>query len=496
MTDIFLARIPHFFFLYGLAFFSLGLAVFLELSRTLDIRFKRALWPLAVFGIIHGSHEWFQMFIIIAQESYGYVQPIWLEWGRLAVLAFTFLSLGSFGVQMILPRVRVFDTDLKIGISMFSIYIFGIILQGAWQRWDPSEWLQVSDTWTRYSLGITSSLLAAGGLLVKRRIFQKNGLAQYGNSLGWAALVFALYGVIGQFFVSRSDLFPSTVLNSNWFIQTLGFPIQVFRSLMAVLAAFFTIQALRGFEVNRQKQLEAAQQEASDAIARSDALRGELLLRTVTAQEEERARLARELHDGIGQVFTGMSTGLRGVQKSINTDPILAKQQLRHLESMNVRAIAELDQMVANLRPSLLDDMGLKAALTWYVDQVNKRESTKVSLAFKNPVPRLPSQIETTLFRISQEALTNIVRHAKASKAEITMTFDKDWIQLHIKDNGKGFDTSEVLEGKKIKGWGLAGIRERVTLVDGKFRIKSKPAEGSALEIEIPMPDYSSEING
>lgn len=487
MADIFLTRIPHIYFVYGLAFFSLGLAVFLELGRTLDLRLKRALWPLAVFGLVHGSHEWFEMFIIAAQESSGYVPPLWMEWVRIGVLASTFLSLGVFGVQMILSRIRLFTVYLKVGLGLLSIYLLGILCLGVWLDWNFSEWLGASDAWTRYSLGIPGALLAAGGLLAKRRFFRVENVDKYANSLALAALSFFLYGAVGQLFVTRSALFPSTVLHSEAFINFFGFPIQVFRTLMAVPAAFFTIRALRGFDVNRQRKLEAAQREARRASEQSRFLRGELFLRTVTAQEEERARLARELHDEIGQVLAGMSTGLRGVQKSLGTDPNLARHQLQQLENMNVRAIKDLDQLVADLRPSLLDDMGLKAALEWYVDQINKRDSTRVELIIKNAIPRLPEQIETTLFRISQEALNNILRHAEAPRAEINLNVDENCIRLQIMDNGKGFDMKGVMNREKLKGWGLLGIRERVTLVDGTFSIQSAPGKGTILEIEIPF---------
>ena len=329
MEDIFTARMPHIYFVYGLAFFILGLTVAYELGRTLDTRFKRALLPLAFFGLVHGIHEWVEMFQLIARENYAYISPVWMEWIRIVVLAFTFLSLGACGVQMIRPRKRLISADSWIGFIMISLFVLGVFLIGIWMDWAMKDWLKAVDNWTRYSLGVPGALLAAAGLLVKRRFFLTEELYTYGNSLIWAALALALYGVVGQFVVSPSPLFPSMYINSESFFSFFGFPIQLFRALLAVPIAFFTIRALRGFDVNRRRQLASAQKEAQEAITERDTQRREFLQRLVTAQEEERTRIARELHDEIGQTLTGISTGLQGVQKSLTKDPERARHHLQ-----------------------------------------------------------------------------------------------------------------------------------------------------------------------
>ena len=196
---------------------------------------------------------------------------------------------------------------------------------------------------------------------------------------------------------------PGTFTNNGQYI------IQLFRAIMATLVAAFTIRALRGFDVGRRRQLDAIQQEAQKAISQRVTLRGELLHRSVTVLEEERSRIAHDLHDEIGQRLTGLATSLRGVQSSLNGDPDRARSQLRQLEGMTV----------ADLRPSLLDDMGLHAALGWYVDEINRRSPMRAELLPNSCACRLPLQVETTLFRITQEALTNVIRHADARRAEL-----------------------------------------------------------------------------
>jgi signal transduction histidine kinase len=216
----------------------------------------------------------------------------------------------------------------------------------------------------------------------------------------------------------------------------------------------------------------------------------------VAAQEEERGRIARELHDEIGQTLTGLATGLRGVQQSLSHDPERARLQLGQLEGMTVKAIGELSRMVADLRPSLLDDMGLHAALSWYTDEVNRRGSTRVELEIEGPAARMSHEIETTLFRIAQESLNNVIRHAGAKQAQVRLAYDNGNARLQISDDGVGFDPTRVLDGDAQSGWGLVGIRERVQLAGGECRIESALGKGTTVTVEIPLLAWKETNDG
>ena len=493
MIELLSSRLPHIFFVYGLSFFALGLALALELGRTLESQFRRALVPLVVFGLVHGFHEWFEMFELIGQLTYDFVPSVGLEWVRVIILAFSFLSLSAFGLGTLRPSQHPLGRNLWFLMTMVAVFLIGVLEIGAWQNWAMSGWLKATDAWTRYTLGVPAALLAAGGLLVQRRLFVGEGLGNYARGLTVAATAFVLYGVVGQLFVTSSPLFPSTVLNSDWFLSTFQFPVQLFRATMAVIVAVFTISALRAFDVNRRRQLTLLQEQAREAVERRDALRGELLRRSVTAQEDERRRIARELHDEIGQTLTGLAAGLRGAQQWLTTDLDRARLQLRQLEGMTVNAIGELGNLVADLRPSLLDDLGLNAALSWYKDQINQRDAVDVEFITSGSASRLPPEIEIVLFRIAQESLTNVVRHAQASRATMLLTYQDGLARLEIRDNGVGFDSSAVLEGETVGGLGLIGIRERVQLAGGDCQIQSTPGEGTTVTVEIPFSEYGEE---
>jgi signal transduction histidine kinase len=253
---------------------------------------------------------------------------------------------------------------------------------------------------------------------------------------------------------------------------------------MAGIAAIFTIRALRAFEFNRQQALATARQRVEEEIAQRDALRQEFLQRIVEAQEEERARIARELHDEFGQVLTGLAVGLRGVQTSVDNSDLL-RQQLSQLEEMAVQALGGMRHLINELRPTLLDDLGLTAALRQHVDNFATLTDMETSLALCDTCDNLHDSIKTTLFRVTQESLTNIARHAQATHAWIELSCDDDWVTLQVKDDGIGFDPAGVFERNTHTGWGLMGIQERVNLVDGEMQIQSETGKGTTLTIKV-----------
>jgi signal transduction histidine kinase len=225
-----------------------------------------------------------------------------------------------------------------------------------------------------------------------------------------------------------------------------------------------------------------------EELQRRDALRGQLLRRAISAQEEERQRIARELHDETGQALTALAVGLGGVEGTLDTDPDLARQQLGQLKELSMRALEELRQLVADLRPSLLDDLGLVPALRWYAKHYQETLPTQVSIEVSGDRRRLPQEIETVLFRIAQEALSNIARHAAAGHAVIRLEYGPSQVTLITQDDGKGFEPEQVLGPQATRGgWGLVGIQERVTLAGGHFEVQSQPGAGTTLTVQIPI---------
>jgi signal transduction histidine kinase len=699
-------NLVYVFFLYGLAFFAMGLVVLLESGRASEFRFARAMLPLALFGLLHGAHEWYEMFQLFAAAKSGHVPGVWEEAVRVALLAASFLCLVAFGARL-LPRAEERSlSGLQLVLFLGVIWLVTVGIVYLLYR-PPARALIISaDVLSRYSLAIPGALLATWALLRERRDFHARGMSRYGQALLWAGLAFLIYGVVGQVFTRSSLVFPSQILNSTLFLQTFGIPVQVLRGLAAAAIAFTLAAALRAFEqesrirlaranklrLEAQKaaldaqerranevetlnvQLQATAQELSAmvemarilastmdlgrllqsslerivhsfegarcslislrqldgrlklagvyrqpgapdqstdaellaaaakaveseapvgadwdggisalgaesftggrsyrtlgvplraqertlgglalaALWQETPLRAEqlsllnafaqqiatsvenaqlygmlrqregdledLVRQLVNAQEGERQRIARELHDETGQKLTALAMGLAAVEANLSTlgdevhstgrapagkpaEPVElsramqvqagASSLVRNLRSVADQAIVELRKVMTNLRPSQLDDLGLVPTLRWYLrEHAERHPDLRVTLEAGRLSRRLPSNAETVLFRVVQEALSNVVRHAHATEVTVTLTQGQDSVRLEVQDDGIGFDAGAIgapAAQARASGWGLVGMRERAALVGGQFAIQSQVGHGTRVVVELPL---------
>jgi len=683
ISAFFVRHIVVVFFVYGLAFFAMGLALLLASRRTSEFRFARAIRPLAIFGLAHGVHEWIEMFQKIAALTSGYTPTVSQEIIRMAILAASFTMLSAFGIRLLSPlksgrrRAPVFVFGM-VGLWLLSVMIVGVAFQPS-----TEELLALADVLARYGLGIPGAFLGAWALMVQQRTFREHGMPQFGRDLIWCATALILYGIIGQLFVRPTSLVPSNVINSTLFLQWFGIPVQLFRGVMATVLAVFMVRALNAFELENTRRLEAINQaklqvqtaalEAERRVSREmerlneelrlttqelglllnlsnllatpmslhdrlhnvldkivhsldfpdagmillirsqtgvldmrtstgfrdeaqcawghdlgqacvakakvvcghqdgqifeflpdeaaakhecrsypspltmlslpltvkgqvigsivlghtrtegaatpshdefnlmlgiaqqlglsienvrlyqeaqerEKLLGNLLHQVVGAQEAERQRIAREMHDATGQSLTAIALGLRGVETMLDADPSIASRQVAELRSFTTEALGELHQLIVDLRPSQLDDLGLVAALHWYTREFEKRYAIQTEFVVKGNRVRLPSEYETVLFRIAQEALTNIAKHARASHVVVSLEIQPTRIWASIQDDGRGFDTAQVFRRDNLHtGWGLLGIQERAALLGGQYEIESEPGRGTCVRVQVPL---------
>jgi two-component system sensor histidine kinase UhpB len=209
----------------------------------------------------------------------------------------------------------------------------------------------------------------------------------------------------------------------------------------------------------------------------------------INAQEQERKRIARELHDETSQVLTSLLISLAVLEESLTTPE--ARERIadtRRLAHQTLRAIRSLS---IDLRPSALDDLGLLPALRWYVKEYQKKCSIEVDFVSSGFKERLPAEMETALYRIVQEALTNTARHAQAKRVSIMLKEGEKEIEGIISDDGIGFDIEALRKSPdNERGLGLAGMTERAVLLDGSLDIESCPGHGTTITVHIPR--YSS----
>lgn len=218
---------------------------------------------------------------------------------------------------------------------------------------------------------------------------------------------------------------------------------------------------------------------------RVQSIKTHLLRQLVTAQEDERGRLARELHDGIGQWLSSLVVGLTlAADRPTVPDH---KERLSHLARVAAEAADEVRRLAHGLRPSVLDDLGLVAALGRLADDFTRLHGVRAELVVVNPPPVRPSaEVETTAFRIAQEALTNVARHAAAKTVDVVIDCGADALKLSVVDDGIGLDVGR-LDGDSTSGIGLRDMRERVAHLDGRIRIHSEPGRGTTVDVTLPL---------
>lgn len=262
---------------------------------------------------------------------------------------------------------------------------------------------------------------------------------------------------------------------------------------MAWVAAIAIIRSLRSFEEQTNQQIESLRASQLAEQERLENLRGELLRRTVRAQESERQRIARELHDELGQTLTAIGLGLRAISSNF-ARPERVKQQAHELQLLVDGGFTGLQNLITGLHPPQLDDFGVMAALRWYLREVQERYNLKVELSSIGDEHDLSVDMRVVLFRIVQEALTNVIRHSGTRQARISIVFQRDVVLAQIEDQGCGFDVASTLNKPGYPCWGLLGMIERAALVGGECQIRSMLGAGTQIEVMIPIP--KSEAHG
>ena len=715
ITQVLVENMIGVYFVYGLAFFVLGVVLALASRQRSELPLMRALPLLAWFGLLHGAHEWVEMFQHIAAQGSGRTPGLVEEALRIALLVASFLCLLGFGARALNVNSTAPARQRLYILGLF--FVWAVALVAALRYWQPArlEGIYFADVIARYFIAIPGALLAAAALMAQQRALRARDMPLFGRDLVSAATALLLYGVVGQIFVRPTVIPPSNVINSTFFLQWFGVPVQLFRCSLAALILLFMVRALRVFEEEARRRLEESARSEHEAqlqalelerrsgrerellnqelaakarelalllelsnllgvamemprrlttvlprviqnlaftnaglilcvdnnsdevdveaqtgfepsmsrlpaetdataahvteatftncvalgrrsiaagraacrhadgaviefnvsavllgeecwsypsptvalalplmaqrvpigsvifactgretrtlpleelhlmvgIARQfelsmenarlyrqaqarEATLGQLLAQVVDAQEAERQRIARELHDATGQSLTAIALGLRGLANSVNSAAVApagsalpaapqntAGDLTRQAESLQLfatDALGELRRIIADLRPPQLDELGLAPALRWYVQSFRKRHPhIELSFTVAGDQTRLPPHYDTVVFRVVQEALTNIAKHSGADRAGIVLEMKPSEVVVTVQDNGRGFDPNRALSGRgQSAAWGLLGIRERTVLLNGHYEIKSAPGQGTLVRISVP----------
>ncbi|WP_234826835.1 GAF domain-containing protein [Rhodopseudomonas palustris] len=245
-------------------------------------------------------------------------------------------------------------------------------------------------------------------------------------------------------------------------------------------------QLMRQVEIGLSRSKDVAQtlQEEKRRRVLVEADLSQVLRRTVEDQEAERLRIARELHDTLGQSLTLLQLGFDKLGQAAGDVPEL-KQRIAEMKSLTADIGSQANRLAWEIRPTALDDLGIETAIQNLLDSWSEKSGIEFDLHITLGARRLPSAIETTLYRVLQEALTNVVRHAAARHVGVVLRLHDDQVTMIVEDDGRGFSTAGP--GKPANRLGLLGIRERLSLVGGTLELETAPGKGTALYARIPL---------
>lgn len=246
-------------------------------------------------------------------------------------------------------------------------------------------------------------------------------------------------------------------------------------------------------EISVRKKTEADLRESKDhyfqlfqqARAMEENLR-ELSSRVLTAQEEERRRISRELHDEIGQALTAVNVAIALLKRQARSDSDF-QRKVSEAEQLLAQSMEKVRCFARELRPAMLDHLGVQSALRSHLASFSQHTGIRTELVAHPSLGRIDSLRGEVLFRVAQEALNNVFKHAKATAAKIVFSVTGDSLAMEIADNGSAFCVEETLAGKRSGRLGLLGMQERVRLVDGTFAIESAPGRGTRIRVQLPL---------
>lgn len=450
LREFFLINRPIVLFVYGLTFFVMGLAVFLQSRRHSRLRLSRDLYWLAAFGILHGIHEWGVMFIPIQSE---YLPPVFIHLLltlQIVLLALSFLCLLMFGAVTLERR----HPRLKKAVIFLSL-LWGL---GFWASFyllpSVDEWHLLTNISARYLLGATGGLLAAYGLRYQAQTdIEPLNTPHIYQTLRIAGSALFAYAVVGGLIVPEADFFPASVINRQLIIQLTGVPVEVIRSLTGLILAVAIIRALEIFEIELDHRIEEMEVER--------------------IQTAERDRIGQDIHDGVIQDVYSASLILESTESLLEPESEAAR---RVRQAKNVLNAVNLDlrSYMVSLRAEAPPDP-LIPSLKQLIANPRFQGLLDIDLTYDFEPDLKPTQVHH-LISIVQEGLSNTLKHARARKAKIAIARNDGIMTVSIVDDGRGFSLAA-----RSAGYGLRSMRDRARLLGGQLEVESSIGKGTSV---------------
>ena len=456
------------YFFYGLAFFSMGLAIAIRRKSLGSFHLTKSLWALAAFGFIHGLAEWGFVFLPIQE---GYFSPGVVSVMRLAhkaQIAISFAFLLTFGLSLVVgnsPKYRMIRFLSPALLLIWTIaFAYGINLRSRGFILN----MEIGEILSRYLLALPGTTLAALGLFLQAREFSGKEFAGVSKSLAGAGVVFGLYAFFSGVIVPPGPFFPASILNTEKFFRLVGLPVMIFRALCGSATAYFMTRVLEVIDIENRRWLEEAEK--------------------MRAVVEERERIGRELHDGTIQAIYAAGLSLENTLFLLGENPPEAGRQIQKTMERLDAIVKDIRRYILLLDPAEYQAGSLKDWLAETIKTVGTGGGLEIKLSVVGkPAGRLSPDHLHEIRQIVQEALSNVQRHARADRAWVMVTFSDGGLVLSIRDDGQGFGHSEPLRREASgHGRGLNNIARRTEILGGSLEIKSSGGQGTELVLRLP----------
>ena len=309
-----------------------------------------------------------------------------------------------------------------------------------------------------------------------------------GRSVGLAAVLGFFAALVVAWITTRHVTGPTeqlTVAAQRMARGDLESPIKV-RAQDEVGRLAKNLDAMRRQLRDAYQQVSGANERLELQVAERTARLTDLLGKVISAQEEERRRLARELHDETAQTIGALSIALDRARHGLGDTPPDAVNQIHEAQGIVKRLLEDTRRLILDLRPMALEDLSLVPAIRWYAESHLQEKGVETTIELDRPAVRLPPHLEVALFRIAQEAINNIAKHAEAERATIRLFFSGTAVRIAVADDGRGFDVDQAL-ASTASSVGLMGLQERTRLLNGRMDIRSEIGHGTQLTVEVPI---------
>lgn len=457
------------FFFSGFGFFIMGIAILVQPKKGSEFRIADFIWFLAAFGLTHGLNEHLDMWSLIRGRH-----PF-LDFVRWYILVISYIFLFEFGRNLIrmisLGSSMLQKRAAKILGWWCTPLIAAFILYKSVFTYD--FWM-IASIWTRYLFGFIGSFLIGIGLYLYYRnneaIFRPIKVKKYFYT---CSIIFYIYCFLGGLVVPKADFFPSSWLNTESFLKTVYFPVQFFRAVCALTAAWAIAGILKIFNWEVRSKLEVSRNRLRKMIFKVSKL-----------EEDERRRIAEDLHDHIGQNLAISKIRL----KTLKETSMSSSEAIDNVLELIDESIAYTRSLTFELSPPILHQLGFVPAVEWLAEQFRKKYGLIAEVVSEGAIHDIGSEKSIVLFKTVRELLHNIVKHALAKKAVIIIKKDYKGLCVTIEDDGIGFNTESINDyGENVSGFGIFNIQERIAYFNGTFNIESERSRGTKIEIIVPL---------